>query len=439
MKRVSPYLKMRVLGAIEFAPGNTIIARIHHVSGCDHQDENGAARRFTWRTIQTWYSRYKKDGITTMHPHTRKDKGLSRKVQPHELAEVIDQVRKHFHGEPRPTDVYRKGIELGLFQRERLAPNTFIRHCKTYELLKPESEVTNKERLTFAKAHANEMWQADTMFGPYVKNGAGKTQAKLIAFIDDASRVCCHAEFYLAENTDTLVLALRSALYKRGIPESLYVDNGSIYTSKEITQICARIGTLLCHAPIRDGAAKGKVERFFRTVRESFLTRALDLSSVAALNKEFTRWVEDDYHAREHSSLRMKPIDRFGLDLRRIRFLPPNEANDEYFFVEEERTVLADNTFSMRKVRFEAPRDLRSRKVQVRFDRRHFGRVIVFYKGDRMGEAKPVDLVANDRAPRRQHASPKTKPTDSHTSDQTGTYDDPTDYLPRDDDEGKPR
>ena len=108
---------------------------------------------------------------------------------------------------------------------------------------------------------------------------------------------------HLAENTDTLVLALRSALYKQGIPESLYVDNGSIYTSKEITQICARIGTLLCHAPIRDGAAKGKVERFFRTVRESSLTRALDLSNIAVLNKEFTRWVEDDYHAREAVSL----------------------------------------------------------------------------------------------------------------------------------------
>ena len=128
----------------------------------------------------------------------------------------------------------------------------------------------------------------------------------------------------------------------------------------------------------------------------------------------------------------MKPIDRFGLDLGRIRFLPPNEANDEYFFVEEERTVLADNTISMRKVRFEAPRDLRSRKVQVRFDRRHFGRVIVFYKGDRMGEAKPVDLIANDRAPRRQHASLKT----NHTDSQTGDYDDPTDHnLPDDDDD----
>jgi len=125
------------------------------------------------------------------------------------------------------------------------------------------------------------------MVGPYVKSPNGHVQARLIAFIDDASRVYCHGEFFLAENTDTLIKSLRSALYKRGLPQSLYVDNGSIYTSKEISQICTRIGCLLCHAPVRDGAAKGKVERFFRTVRESFLVRVLDLSSVQALNKAF--------------------------------------------------------------------------------------------------------------------------------------------------------
>lgn len=80
MKRVSPYLKMRVLGAIEFAPGNTNVARIKHVSTQVFSDEDGRKFQFTWRTIQTWYSRYKKDGITSMHPRTRSDKGASRKV-----------------------------------------------------------------------------------------------------------------------------------------------------------------------------------------------------------------------------------------------------------------------------------------------------------------------------------------------------------------------
>lgn len=400
MKRVTPYLKMRVLGAIEFAPGNSIIERIRHVSGIVFTDENDQRYQFTWRTIQTWYSRYKKGGVTTMQPKARSDKGLSRKTQPEELAEAIDQVRQQFHGSLRNVGaVYRACIERGLLQRERVAPNTFRRHVKKYELFKLEAEATEKRRLAFAKAHANEMWQADTMVGPYVVTGNGKVQTKLIAFLDDASRVCCHGQFFVAENTDTLIAALRAALYKRGVPDSLYVDNGSIYASKEITQICMRIGCLLCHAPIRDGAAKGKIERFFRTVRESFLTRALDLSSVDALNRDFTRWVEDEYNAREHGSLGMKPIDRFGLDLRRIRFLPPSDANDELFFVEQERTVMADNTFSLGGVRYEAPRDLRSRKVQVRFDRKRRDRAVVYFKGERCGDARPVDLVANDRKP----------------------------------------
>ena len=404
MKRVSPYLKMRVLGAIEFAPGDTVVARIRHVSEQIFTDEDGERFRFTWRTIQTWYSRYKKDGITSMAPKPRSDRGHTRKVEPELVLEAIEQVRASFRGPTNVTAVYRACIERNLLRREQVAPNTFRRIVKRYELLKPDSRSESKRRLAFAKAHAKQLWQADTMYGPYVQNGTTRTQSKLIAFIDDASRVCCHAEFFVAENTETLIKALKSALYKRGVPEALYVDNGSIYSSKEIAQICDRIGCLLCHAPVRDGAAKGKVERFFRTVRMSFLSRTLDLSSIEALNRAFITWVEDEYHCREHSVLRMRPIDRFGLDLPRIRFLPPSSVSDELFFVEENRSVLADNTFSIKRTRFEAPRDLRNRKVQVRFDRQRFGRVVVFYKGERMGEAHPVDLQANDRKPRNPKA-----------------------------------
>lgn len=402
MKRVSSYLKMRVLGAIEAAPGNTIVARIKHVSDQPFLDEDGRRFQFTWRTIQTWYSRYKKDGTTTVLAKPRSDKGKTRKMAPEEVLEAIEQVRGDFHGSYNVTAVYRACIEKGLLERKRIAPNTFRRVVAAHELLKADVEVESKRRLAFAKAHANELWQADTMVGPYIQHGAGKVQAKLIAFLDDASRVVCHGEFFLADTTETLLLAFKTALYKRGLPECLYVDNGSNYASLEMTQVCQRIGAILCHTPVRDGAAKGKVERFFRTVRESFLTRALDLTSLDALNRAFFAWVEDDYHQREHGSLGMKPIDRFGLDLGRVRFLPPSDVNDELFFVEQDRTVLADNTFSLKNTRFEAPRDLRSRKIQVRFDRLKFDRAIVYFKGERMGEARPVDFVGNDRKPPRR-------------------------------------
>lgn len=407
MKRVSSYLKMRVLGAIESAPGSTIVARIRHVSDQPFLDEEGRRFQFTWRTIQSWYSRYQKDGTTSVLEQPRSDKGKTRKMAPEELLEAIEQVRAGFRGPPNVTAIYRACIEKGVLQRERVAPNTFRRIVKSHDLLKADKETENKRRLAFSKAHANQLWQADTMFGPYVAQGAGKVQSKLIAFLDDASRVVCHGEFFLNDNTEALLKAFKTALYKRGLCECLYVDNGSNYSSLEISQVCQRIGCILCHTPVRDGAAKGKVERFFRTVRMSFLSRELDLSSLDALNRAFTAWVEDEYHQREHSSLGMKPIDRFGLDLSRIRFLPPSDVNEELFFVEQDRSVLADNTFSLKNTRFEAPRDLRNRKVQIRFSRLKFDRAIVYFKGERMGQARPVDFIANDRKPSKNIATGK--------------------------------
>lgn len=143
-----------------------------------------------------------------------------------------------------------------------------------------------------------------------------------------------------------------------------------------------------------------------------FLPRALDLSSIAALNAAFMTWVEDSYHVTDHRTLRMKPIDRFGLDLGRIRFLPPGDVSDELFFVEETRKVAKDNTFSVHTVRFEAPRDLRGRTIGVRYHRvprpksaaksavrTRPTRTIVYFKGERMGAARLLDRVANDRPP----------------------------------------
>lgn len=125
MKRVSSYLKMRVLGAIESAPGDTIVARIRHVSEQSFLDEDGARFQFTWRTIQTWYSRYKKDGTTSVLAQPRSDRGKTRKMTPEEVLEAIEQVRGALHGRRNVTAFYRLCIERGLLQRARIAPNTF--------------------------------------------------------------------------------------------------------------------------------------------------------------------------------------------------------------------------------------------------------------------------------------------------------------------------
>lgn len=403
---------MRVLGAIDMAEGNSIQARIRAVSQMTFTDEEGQPRQFTWRTIQTWYSRYQKHGVTVMENKPRSDKGKVRKVVLEDVREAIEKVKPKAHGKtPTLALLYRLCIEAGLLRRAQIAPNTFRRVVKQYELLKPDEECANKLRLAFAKAHANDMWQADTLVGPYLQSAGTAVQARLIAFVDDASRVCAHGQFFLAENVDTLIESLRAAFYKRGVPHSLYVDNGSIYTSKEIIQVCARVGCLLHHTPVRDGAAKGKVERFFRTVREQFLARELDLSSLESLNRQFTQWVEEQYNAQTHSVLGMPPLDRFALDRKWVRFLPPNEANDELFFVEEDRHVRADNTFSFKALRFEAPRHLPDRTIQIRFQRSQpTARVVVYYKGERLGQARLLDALANDRQPGSAAPTSNTQP-----------------------------
>lgn len=407
MHNPTAYLRMRVLGAIDMAEGNSIQARIRAVSQMTFTDEDGHPRRFTWRTIQTWYSRYQQHGVTVMQPKPRSDKGKRRKVVIEDVLEAIGKVQPKVHGKTATRALlYRLCIEAGLLTRSQIAPNTFSRLVREFELLKPDRDSTNKHRLAFAKAHANEMWQADTLYGPYVPINGTPVQTRLIAFLDDASRVCCHGQFFPAENVDTLIESFRAAFYKRGVPHALYVDNGSIYSSKEILQICARVGCLLHHTPVRDGAAKGKIERFFRTVRDQFLARDLDLSSLEALNRQFTQWVEEQYNAQVHSILGMSPLDRYALDRKWVRFLPPNEANDELFFIEEERHVRADNTFAFKSLRWEAPRHLPDRTIHIRFQRSQpVSRVVVYYKGERMGEARLLDAVANDRKPLNQPAT----------------------------------
>lgn len=396
MKHPSSYLKLRVLAAIDYAEGKTHNAKIRNVANQTFLDEEGNPRKFTWRTISTWYYRYKNRGVTGLDVKQRADKGQTRKVSPEELLEAINAVLPRFHGKSKTKmDIYRECIKDSLVTKELLSQTHFYRLIREYDLLDDTDKEQSKMRKAFSMQYSGDLWQADTMFGPYVDEGGKKVQAKLIAFIDDASRVISHAHFYPTDTAWDLVDAFRSAIYKRGVPKQLYVDNGASYSSLELKNVCDRIGCVLRFTPVRDAAAKGKIERFFHTVRMQFLSRVLDLSSLAALNRQLIRYVEDEYNVRTHSAIAMKPIDRFALDSQRINFLQPCEENDELFYAEKERMVKKDNTFSFENKRYETPVHLSGKKIQIRFDRRNSGKLITYYKGQRMGLALPLSQVDN--------------------------------------------
>src|SRR5664279_493238 len=224
-------LRLRVLNAVYEAPGNTMRERIKFVADKSFSDVlSGTQHQFTWRTISTWLYRHKKNGITTLENKTRSDQNAYRKVQVNQLAEALHEVLPTLStnkvGITPKSVLYRVLLQRGLFVRSQLAPTTFYRMVRTHQLLDDTS--VQKHRLSFAMQFANQLWQADTLYGPSIKQPDGPWKKTfLIAFIDDASRVITHAEFFYRDNTANMVSAFRSALYKRGRPERLYFDNGS--------------------------------------------------------------------------------------------------------------------------------------------------------------------------------------------------------------------
>ena len=398
-------LRLRVLSAIDYAPGDSIQARIKSVSERTFTDEQtGCTYQFTWRTISTWLYRFKKRGMTTLVNKTRRDKNAYRKVQPNELCEAINDILPTLSlnkvGHIPKMTLYRQLMQKHYFQRSQLSQTSFYRMVRESDLL--NLETSKKLRQSFCMQFANELWQADTMYGPSIKQADGSWKKTfLIAFIDDASRVITHGEFFYNDNTENMVDAFRTALFKRGKPNRLYFDNGANYKSKEILQACVRLDILLSHAPVRDGAAKWKIERFFRGFRDRFLVQHLEFKSLDELNDKTHQWIENEYNNQKHSSIQMKPIDRFALDHSRIHFLTDDEYTEEVFYVEETRKVSKTNLFSINSNQWECPVDLRDKPIQVRFDRNNKTRFIVYFNGHRMGEASPANLVyyANSRKP----------------------------------------
>lgn len=404
-RRPSTEIRLFALNSINYAQGDTIQARIRKCAEqCFKDPLTGAEHRFTPKTISTWLYRHKVNGLTTLTSKSRSDKNGRRKIQPGQLAEAIKEVLPSIKlnkvGRSLKSAIYRCLLEKGLVTRTQLSQTTFYRMVREHELL--DLEVSKKLRQSFAMRFANELWQADTMHGPSIKQADGKWRKTFfIAFIDDASRVITHGEFFYNDNTANTIQAFRSALYKRGLPERLYFDNGSNYKATEIAQACIRLGIMLSHAPVRDGSAKGKIERFFRGFRDRFLTLVPDYKTLDELNLLAQKWIEEEYNSKNHSSLQMTPIERFALDTPRVKYIIDDQYSAEVFYIEEDRKVSKTNVFSINCEQFECPIDLRTKKVQVRYDRNQKDRYIVYYNGNRTGEANRLDLQLNSNGIRK--------------------------------------
>jgi transposase InsO family protein len=219
--------------------------------------------------------------------------------------------------------------------------------------------------------HPNDLWIADFMHGPKVQTAQGKRKAIFCAIIDDHSRVVVGARFAFSEDTADLLHTFRDAIATYGVAKRFYCDNGPAFSSHHLAEACGRIGCALLHSEPFDSPSRGKVERFFRTVRMRFLPRLTDedLASLASLQEKLDHWLRDDYHLRRHGGIGMKPLDRFlaGAEQTLIQRLAPQEI-DHAFMGRITRVVRNDATVKVGGIFYEVPPEfIRARVDNARF------------------------------------------------------------------------
>ena len=298
---------------LETLPRGELTRRAEEIAARVYDVPQSTRRQVSVDTLLEWAMRYRRNGLDALAPKPRQDRGQLCAITP-ETAALIERLKRE--------NPHRTGTALlqhlalaGGDNPDEVSPATLYRFLRARglterQLLLDKAAAHKKYEAEFA----NQTWQSDMLFGPWVQRaGGGKRQVFLQATLDDASRLIPHAQFYPNQGLDAFLDCLRQAIAARGVPTRLYMDNAKIYRSPQLERIAASIGILIIHTPPYQPDGRGKIERFFRGVREQFLA-TLDpkaLLSIEQLNERLWHWLDTVYHRREHSALATTPLLRW--------------------------------------------------------------------------------------------------------------------------------
>jgi len=367
-------------------------------------------------TILSWVARYRKSGgwIESLYPEARRDKGRPR-VLDEETVLALVELKEQLRGASLPL-VYREAkLRKILPPESRVHLTTIYRLFRDRGLMKREEVLEDRRR--FEAELPNDIWQSDAMHGPRVFVEGKEKKTYLFAFIDDMSRLVCHGGFFLNEKVETYAAALRTALKKRGLPRKLYVDNGPAFRSHQLGYATASLGIALIHSKPYQPQGRGKIERFFRTVRMQFLAAWTDGRSLEDLNQAFSTWVDEEYHSRVHSSTRQTPLNRYLKHAHLVREAPKDL--DDHFRCHAVRKVDRDRTVSLNGRLYEAPVALIGKSITVLYHPEDPARVEAVFMGTSQGLLVPLDMKINGRI-RRDSQAVKILPVPEQEKGATG-------------------
>ncbi len=376
------------------------------ILAAEHLFPGERPRRITERTLRRWVAAYKKAlpngtiaALNALYPATRSDRGKPRVFDPQLIEDAIalrkelatrstEALIAHLDGAP-------KAATLAYHLRRRGA---------TRALLKAQT----RAHPLYEAPGPNVIWQSDVKDGFFLPDPTepGKfKEVHLMGFLDDHSRLIAHGEWYFKESLPCLIDCLKKAVLKRGIPARFYWDNGPIYKSKQVGLIAARLGAQVTFSTAYSPEGKGKIERFWRTTADSFMSEAAHagFTTLDELNGAFWAWVET-YNRKVHSRTRMTPLERWDTGKESIRYPHAADTHD-LFLWEETRMVKKTGTLSLAGNEYQVSEKLIGRRVAVRYDPLDLATVKVFLEGELLEVATPYKLVAQTHrkaTPRRQ-------------------------------------
>jgi len=366
---------------------------VRELASREHAGPDGRLVRVGRSTIDDWIRAYLAGGFEALCPRPRQSGPLT-------AARVLCLAEALKREVPERTAAQVREIMLASGEQTP-ALRTLQRHFARVGLnVRADGRAGDRVYGRFEASCRNELWTGDGLHGPKI---AGRT-AILLAFIDDYSRALVGYRWGSAEDVLRLEAALRSGLSARGVPDGILVDRGSAFVSHQLLRACAVLGVKLIHASPRAATTKGKIERFFRTVRSQFLVELgrREVADLAELNSLFGAWVESVYHTRVHSQTGQKPIERF-IAAGAPR-LPSPELLREAFLWQETRMVTKTATVSLFGNQYEVDAALVGRRCELIFDPFDLTRIEVRY------QARPLGLAVPVRIGRHTHPQAKHEP-----------------------------
>ncbi len=371
---------------------------IRDLAGREYAIPGTRRRHLGEKTIQAWYYTWRRQGIAGLTPKPREDRGQS-KLAPAIQEAILAAKREN----PRRSirQIRRLLETAGTVAGDSLSRSSVHRLLQQQGLSRMTGSVSlPEEKRSFVAATAGAIWYGDVMHGPRVPIQGKLAKTYLVSLFDDASRLVAHSAFCSGETALDIEGVLKQALLKRGVPIKLVVDNGAAYRAHTLHGICARLGIHLIHCRPYAPEGKGKLERWHRTCRDQFLTEIDErrITDLDDLNARLWAWLEQVYHRTPHAGLDgVTPLARYQQDLATVRTLGPLAAQlDALFLHRISRLVRKDGTVSYQGERFEVPFALSGQTVRLVVDP-HAETVVGVEneKGESLGQATPLDAIAN--------------------------------------------